>query len=443
MLAISILVGLMLCFAQIIGNMMLILASLASFMLFVAWCSSCDFTLPVLLFFLPWSPIMKMNPNSFSWYTFGLVLVCVIGAIKKRFSLRKYQIVAGLVLLAVTLLSKLLDGSGLSFDYIAFMMMIVAFPVIREEDRKKKYDFTQIVLFFSLGIIIASMCAMFFSEYSNIRRFIKVDAYQTIIRRSGFYGDANFYVAHILAAMGGALSLTLQEKKRSKVIALVVTILFLLYCGFLSGSKSFVLVAAVVLLFWIIATLRLRGRMGLKIVLLSCFLGAAIFITTSALFGDLIDVIFTRFSGASDMDSLTTGRLGLWKSYVDEIFSDFKVFFLGRGFSNIKVNGRGSHNTIIQVFYQLGLLGVPALICWIVGFYRSGKYAGMKRKKFGLHQLMIFVGTFVPWLAIDAMFFDEFFLLQWYMLVALAQSGTPETAKASTRKIHLRLWKKR
>ena len=441
MLALSILLSLMLCFAQITGSAMPIVASLGAFMVFIAWCSSCDFTLPILLFFLPWSPIMKMSADSFSWYTFGLVLVCGIGAVKKRFAFRKYQIIAGLALLAVTLLSKLLDGSSLSFDYIAFMMMILAFPVITQERHKQKYDFAQIVLFFSLGVIIASMCAMFFSEYANIRKFIKVDAYQTIVRRSGFYGDSNFYVAQVVAAMGGALSLTLQEKKRSRVVALVVTILFLLYCGFLSGSKSFVLVTAVILLLWILATLRLRGRMGLKIVLLSCFLASAVFVATSALFGDLIDVIFTRFSGASDMDSLTTGRLGLWKSYVDEIFGDFKLFFLGRGFSNIKVNGRGSHNTVIQIFYQLGLLGTPALVYWLLGFYRSGKKPAVKGKKCLLHPLMVFVGTFVPWLAIDAMFFDEFFLLQWYMQAALAQPVPQESPP--TRRLRLRLWKKR
>ena len=36
---------------------------------------------------------------------------------------------------------------------------------------------------------------------------------------------------------------------------------------------------------------------------------------------------------------------------------------------------------------------------------------------------MVFVGIFVPWLALDSLFFDEFFLFQWYMIAALEQSA--------------------
>lgn len=412
----------MLCGAHISGSSILILGCLTIFMILVAWCSSCDFTLPILLFYLPWSPLLKLDPTSYSFYTFGIVLICLISVIKKRGTFRKYHIKAGIFILFLTLLSKFLDGSSLTFDYIAFVMMIFLFPTVKEEMYKRKYDFYQIVIFFSLGTVIASICALNFADFSNIRQFIRVDEYLTIVRRSGFYGDANFYSAQILAALGGTLFLLLNEKKKERLFFLSVLTLFLLYCGFLSGSKSFFIIVIVILMMWIIAILKMRGRAGLKIVLLIGIVLAGIFITTSVIFSDLIEVLMTRFSFTTNLDSFTTGRIGLWESYIQEILSNTKIFFLGRGFTDIKINGRASHNTIIQMIFQFGLVGVPVLIYWITCFF--GKVSGneQKRSSVDLKMMIVIVGTVMPWLAIDILFFDEFFLLQWYILAALELS---------------------
>lgn len=421
---VCILIAVALCGAQVIGNDMLVLGCLGMFMVLLAWCCSYSFTLPVLLFFLPWSPIMRLSPTSFSFYTFGLVMICLLGVIKKRFSFRQYQIKVGLLLLFLTLLSKLIDGSGLSFTYIAFMMMLILFPVVKEEQYQQKYDFYQVVSFFSLGIIMAALCAMYFAENPNLRQYIRVDSYLTIIRRCGFYGDPNFYVAQILAALAGTLSLILRQKKRKYVLFQGILTMFLLYCGFLSGSKSFALVSAVIMLIWFLSILRMRGRAGLKIVLVACMIWAVIYISTSVLFKSLIDVIITRFLFTRNLNSFTTGRIGLWKSYFEAILSDLKIFFLGKGLTNIKVNGRGSHNSIIQIFYQLGLLGSPVLFYWIACFNREVMTTEKKQKTFALSHLMVFVGVVIPWLAIDILFFDEFFLLQWYMMFAFAQTDS-------------------
>lgn len=413
--------SLILCMGQIMGSTIIVLACLGIYLLVLAKTCINNQTFSMLLFFLPWSPLMRLGPDSYSFYTFGLVLCCVISVIRNNLKLKKYAVISGLLLAITTLLSKLRDGSGLSFDYIAFLMMIVLFPVIQEEGAASQNDFYQIVIFLSLGTIVASLCALNFAGYANIQKYIRIAEYQTIIRRCGFYGDANFYVAQILAALSGAMSLILQEKKLTKVIVLMTMVSLLVYCGFLSGSKSFVLTAAAILLIWIVAILKKRGQAGLKFVVLSCFVGLAAYIATSELFSGLIEVIATRFSRSSDFNSFTTGRANIWKSYIDEMFSELKVLFLGKGFSNVKIGERGSHNSIIQLFYQFGLVGVPVIVYWIVSFYRSSLRKLRNRKLFGLNQLMVFVGTFVPWVAIDILFFDEFFLFQWYMLASLEQ----------------------
>lgn len=417
----SIVTVLLLCAAQVAASTLLILPCLVAFLALVGWGCSENYTLPVLLFFLPWSPILKTSPTDFSFFTFGLVLVCAISIIKKRFQIKKYAIVAGIALVFLTLLSKVMDGNGLSFDYIAFMMLIVLFPVVKGEWTVKKYDFYQVVAFYALGIVVAAFCALALETIPTIARYIRVDSYASITRRSGFYGDANFYTAQITSAISGCLVMLIKERKRPRLVFLGIITVLLLYCGFLSASKSFVLVAACALLIWFVTVLRMQGRTGLKITLLVGVALLAVFVATSALFGDLIDVVVTRFSYASDLESFTTGRVNLWGSYIEEILGDIKIFFIGKGFTNVKVNGRGSHNTLIQILFQFGFVGIPFLVYWIASFLRGASRKGFRKKVNFPELLIIAVGTFLPWFAIDALFFDEFFLLQWYMFSAIQQ----------------------
>ena len=416
-----IILSLLLCLSQIMGSTMLILACLGAYLLLLAWGCMNNQAFLILLYFLPWSPLMRISPSSYSFYTFGLVLACSVNIILNNIKLKKYAVIAGILITLTTLISKSLDNSDLTFYYIIFLMMIVLFPAIQEENRTGEYAFYQVVVFLSLGVIVASLCALNYAEYANIRKYIRVDEYQTIIRRSGFYGDANFYVAQILAALGGALPLVLQEKKYPRVIFLMVIIFCLLYCGFLSGSKSFALISIMILLMWMVALLKKRGQRGLKLIVLSCFVGVAAYIATSALFSGLIEVILTRFSRSRDFNSFTTGRARLWGIYIEKIFGSFKVLLLGTGYTNVMIDGRASHSTVIQFFYQFGLLGAPVMIYWIISFFRSNLQENNKQKFFSLNQLTVFVGAFIPWLALDMLFFDEFFLIQWYMLASLKQ----------------------
>ena len=87
-LALCIVLVLLLCVAQVLGSTMLIIPCLAAFLVLVGWSCSHNFTLPILLFFLPWSPVLRTSPLGYSFFTFGLILVCGISIIKKRFKFR-------------------------------------------------------------------------------------------------------------------------------------------------------------------------------------------------------------------------------------------------------------------------------------------------------------------------------------------------------------------
>ena len=414
----SIAIALLLCIAQVRASNLLILACLGAFTLLMCWSSIQNRTLPLLLFFIPWAPLLRFSPSTFSFYTLNLVLICVIGVIKKWRHFKRYHIVAGILLLFTTLLAKLLDGSRLAMDYICFMMLVFLFPVVAYETKENRYDFTDVVVYFSAGVILASLCAQQLATYPNIAKYIRVDSYSSILRRCGFYGDPNFFVAQVTAALSGCLILLLQKKKGRRWFIGGLSIL-LMYCGFLSGSKSFVLVVGAMLLIWMVQLMTLRGQSKMKITLIVFAIVAAVYISTSVLFEGLINVIMLRLSSGTTLDDFTTGRIALWTNYIDELLNNIKVLLLGKGFTNVKVNGRASHNTIIQTFFQFGVVGIPILLGWCYCFFREHLQAYRSVRIEKLKLLILLCGLGVPWLAIDILFFDEFFLWQWFMVVGV------------------------
>ena len=425
----SVIVALAVCAAQITGSTALIVGCLAAFTALACLACCQNHAMPVLLFFLPWSQLLRTNPTSFSFYTISMVLVCAICVVKDWRHFKRYHLVAGILLTFLTLLSKLIDGSFLSMNYIGFLMMFFMFPVVVYEWQKERYDFEDVVRYLSWGVIAASLCAQWFASYPNIARYIRVDAYLTIVRRCGFYGDPNFYTAQVTAALGGCLLLIMREGKRKGRGILLAQILLLVYCGLLSGSKSFILTAGAMLLVWLDEILMMRGRSRMKIFLLVCGVLAAIYISRSTLFGNLINVMITRFSFSKNLDSFTTGRMELWASYLDTLLTDVKVLLLGKGFTNVKLQGRASHNTVIQMIYQFGLIGIPVVIGWMVCFFKENVYAIRYADFLKRRTIIMLLGLFLPWMAIDVLFFDEFFLWQWYFILCLNMEIDAEEAK--------------
>ena len=84
-----------------------------------------------------------------------------------------------------------------------------------------------------------------------------------------------------------------------------------------------------------------------------------VYVASSSLFRDKIDVILTRFSWADNASELTTGRTDLWKIYLTAIFDSPRLLLLGQGFTNVLIAPKASHNTLIQLVYQFGILAVP------------------------------------------------------------------------------------
>lgn len=407
----------LLCVAHITGNTMFILAVLIAYIVFILVMTERSMGYEAVLFFLPWSSLLKLYSGGISWFTIALLLYCMLCILKNKMKLLSYQFIITAIFMAFTLLAKLIQGNGIESSYIFFFAMLAIFPcaVTCEAD---KSSFWNLTLFFSLGIISAAFSAQLTEGYANISKFITVHSYQSITRLSGFYGDPNFYSAHISACLAGILTLLSYEKKSRKRLLLTALAIVLIYCGLLSASKSFIIVIACLFLVWVPSIMSKRGGKAAKLRIVLGIICAAAIMLSSAAVQELLKMMSQRFSYHSNISQITTGRTEIWLRYFSEFLNNPPVLLFGQGYTNVLVGGRASHNSAIQAIFQFGLIGTPLLILWSCGTLRiiNKRLNSIEWK----YAVLMLVGIVLPWMGLDILFFDEFFILPLYAMLAVA-----------------------
>ena len=194
----------------------------------------------------------------------------------------------------------------------------------------------------------------------------------------------------------------------------------LLYCGFLSVSKSFALILFCMVLFWVLEVLFRKGRISSKVMMLAAlFIGGA-YVLSSILFTDLIDMMMDRFVGAGNsLSDLTTRRSDRWLNYLRTFEEEPMTLVFGKGFTEELVKGRGSHNIVIQIVYQFGIVGSLLTLVWLFEYCRS-MLENVRLKTPHIVQILILIGgSFGPWLGLDLLMFDEFFIMPFFVFLGI------------------------
>ena len=421
---------LLLVLAQTVGNGFLLLLVLIGCLLLAALACRQGLAIPVLLFFLPWSPLMKLAPGRISFYTIGLLICCALALAQDGMRLTVRQVVLAASLMALTLTAKILQTGSITNDYLMFVFMLLLFPCVARSCPRAT-SFRCATMFFAGGIFSAAILARLVAHYPNISRYIIVESYLTVTRLSGFYGDPNFYSAHVTACLAGVLVLLSRETEKRRQILLAAVSVALLYCGLLSASKTFVLTVACLFLFWLPILLE-RGNYGsARTRLLFGVLCAIAFVLVSPAFRQVLQIIGARFTEGEGLAGLTTNRTTLWLQYLTAFVHDIPLTLFGAGYTSVNLFRKASHNTLIQAVYQFGILGIPLLLVWMWNmladmFPESDKpLAGWK------YTVLLCVGSFLPWMALDILQYDEFFLLPIYVLLGVAHVAGWDTPAES------------
>lgn len=417
---------LLLSMGHFLNNKIVILFSLITFIILLLISPKSKF-LAILFFYLPWSPIMKLNSGSYTFYTIAIasffLLLLFSNELFNKGILTIYNLLLMCTLFVYTMIIKLFLGYNLSFDYLMFLLMLILFPSYLLI-YKKKISFEVSVLFFSIGIVTSGFSSILLMEYPHMLEFIAISEWRAVglKRLSGFYGDANFYSAHILVAIGGLL-LLIMRKKFYDVILLFILVYFLIYLGFLSVSKMFLLVLISILILWFITVLIQKGMISTKLSIILTGIAGITFINSYGVLTNSINMYLIRFSMVSDLSSLTTGRSNILGDYYSFFIDNPGALLFGQGITNVYkgIISNAAHNTLIQIIYQFGMVGSVLIIIWIVQLCKlmnpSKKSSSTHSGNYYIYIIILAVVCFVPWLSLDILFADEFFLITTLFLI--------------------------
>ena len=92
---------------------------------------------------------------------------------------------------------------------------------------------------------------------------------------------------------------------------------------------------------------------------------------------------------------------------------------MGEGYSPVIIKGRASHNTVIQGVFQFGLIGLPLIAAWMYFLLKDIFKSAENTKTDWKYAALMCVGTVLPWMSLDILFFDEFFLVSLYAAVGI------------------------
>ena len=211
---------------------------------------------------------------------------------------------------------------------------------------------------------------------------------------------------------------------------MVALMSMLVYCGFMSVSKSFFVILVALFLCWIVALLFAREKMTAKVAILLTTMVGVVFLLMTTAFTDMVGMMLARLTGNQSLSELTTGRTDLWLQYLRAFDQDTLLLFFGKGLSDVLVNERASHNTIIQIIFQFGLVGGVMMAAWLI-YYARNLMSGVKVRMSQLTQLgILLIGAIGPWMALDLLFFDEFFLMPIYVCLGATFLTQHDEARA-------------
>lgn len=387
---------------------------LASLLLFTGIIAVIDtkLILPLMLFYLPWATIMKISPGANSFFSLVSILILARLIIKSRRLMNLNALVAGLLFMAVIILTSMGRAEALPNAFIRFCIVLLMLTWYIS-DKENHPDFEVCTIFYSTGMLLASGMAYFLLASPGMQRFITITNYANlkVTRLSGFNPDPNYFAMQVLLAVVCLFVLSNHTRSTLKKALQFAAVGCLLFFGFTSVSKMFLISLVMITLVWSISVFTSRNELSQKAtIILLCAALVAVIVSTQ-MFSDLIDEYLKRFAQISNVSSLTTGRSDLQAFYVKYILNNIDVLMCGVGLGLKYPVGalNNVHNTPIDFIYRLGVIGTALFITWYLSIFKQASLKVKMCFEKKLQFLIVLLGLFMPWLALDVLGGDEFF----------------------------------
>ena len=299
------------------------------------------------------SNIFNLSVGSISIFTILELLFCLKRVILKR------RLAVSFFVPYFIFLAYLLFGAGSNLkDFVRIAMVPLTLYLIMDQ---LDYDcLNSISISYIIGIIYGSIVGLFIDYIPHMREYMSYKlvnvgysstGFITTFRFAGLWGDANYYSVHLILILT-IFAVWFQRKSIKSAlfyIALVVVSLF----GGLSGSKSFIF-ALIVAIILIISTFIKRRPFQAMVLLVSALIFG--YLVLSGYIDAFSRVMYRINQIFLGNDTLTTGRIDIWKSYFELFKTDNLLLLFGSGLER-GFPLRYAHNTYLDFVVLLGIVG--------------------------------------------------------------------------------------
>lgn len=301
---------------------------------------------------------------NFSLVAFFLRLIIELWLKRTLFTKKNIIFVALVAAIAIYDFANAFGNNLFSFSYLSnlnvWLTVILAFLLIQCKD----LNFNKEYIFYSLfaGLLFSAALGVVYPIQKW--RFNWHPKY----RFSGLMRDPNYFGVLAILLISSS-TIVFKDWRKYFFIAICSAITFI------TVSKMFILVLALYLLSLIIYTIFIKKENRSNILvnvllLLSISFSIILLLMVTGVSKDLINKIAQRLGltpgGSFNIDTITTGRTYLWRTYLTNLFSNFQNVFVGRSMGylhyynvvwSVEETVFAAHNTYLDIILSFGFLG--------------------------------------------------------------------------------------
>lgn len=304
-------------------------------------------------------------PLSTSLHYYYAIMICIFIYILKYYSHIHINSTIYIVFLlwAWELLHCFGEGFSINKSITFIFSYVLTYLLMYSYNEDIRYEYivrliaicTSFMCFVVLSKLLVDSGGSIDGAFQGMQRLGQIDGIEEV----GAYFNPNTLGYFCIMASCGLIQLILTRK--SKKIDIVLSI-YLIVCGFLTTSKTFVVCLIIMIVLFVISV---RGNVIRKIKNLLClsliFIG--VFVLVDKLFPTVLENYVVRFT----VNDISSGRFELLAQYNKYIFSSPETLFWGTGLSaeNIKIddffgvaNFMVPHNGFQEIIVVWGIPGL-------------------------------------------------------------------------------------
>ncbi len=293
----------------------------------------------------------------FSGFNILIIISLIFGtfASLKRCMIVSKEKVAILVFLLSILLSSLINlgniERGYILSYIIFGIFSFLIFSIKLNDKQIKIIISSYIL---LAVIISLLILLFRVRYYELN-----DTRLTIKIGQGPLIDPNYLGCTLVAPLFFSISNFFEKEKKFKYLYLIEFIIILAGI-FLTGSRGSILAVVIGMIIVIFKITILNNNASLFLKIFALVLSLIVLIICII----PINTLQRLFAFSSWIDSSNIRRIQLWENALEAIK---EKLLIGYGIASTETTiGAAAHNTYLEVWLQLGILGITSLLYLII-----------------------------------------------------------------------------